>query len=92
MNKMASLIKLIKELEESHVNVNADGYLDSNHQLVKKISYLADELLITSNGKLHIDNMEILDTAGYRTFPVEGDSFGWLIGGVQTSIGIITYG
>jgi len=92
MNKMASLIKLIKELEESHVKVNVDGYLDSTHPLVKKISYLAEELLITPNGKLDIDNMEILDIAGYRTFPVERDRFGWLIGGIQTSIGVVTYG
>lgn len=92
MKKMATLIKLIKELEESCVKVDADGYLDSNNQLVKDVSYLANDLLITSNGKLNIDNMEILDIAGYRTFPVERDSFGWLIGGIQTSIGVITYG
>jgi hypothetical protein len=92
MNKMAKLIKALKLLEESHVKVDADGYLDLTHPLVKEISYLADELLITRTGKLNIENMEILDNMGYQTFPVERDRFGWLIGGIQTSIGIVTYG
>ena len=92
MNKMAKLIKALKLLEESVAKADEDGYLDSTHPLVENVEYLAVEMLITSTGKLNIENMEILDNMGYRTFPVERDRFGWLIGGIQTSIGIVTYG
>jgi hypothetical protein len=89
---MDKLIKAIQVLDESAVKIDLDGYFDATHPLVKDVALLADQLLITSTGKLDIDNMEVLDSKGYQTFPIEKDRFGWLIGGIQTSFGIVTYG
>jgi hypothetical protein len=33
-----------------------------------------------------------MKNSNYDVFPIERDRFGWLIGGIQTSKGIIAYG
>jgi len=49
-------------------------------------------LLIDSDGKCDWSNISILKSAGFDVIPIERDSFGWLIGGIVTNKGIITYG
>ncbi len=37
-------------------------------------------------------NCDIIRQSGRNLFPVEKDSFGWLIGGISTSKGTLTFG
>lgn len=53
---------------------------------------LACEYLIAGNGQVNWFNVKILEKAGFPVFAVERDSFGWLIGGISTGRGIITFG
>jgi len=59
---------------------------------VMKISVLAEELLIDIDGQLMWDHIEMLEDEGYNVFPYEQDRFGWLIGCIKSSKGIITFG
>jgi hypothetical protein len=45
----------------------------------------------TGNG-MHINSKNALKQNGFKVFPLEKDSFGWLIGAVTTNKGIITFG
>jgi hypothetical protein len=56
------------------------------------VSFLAEEVLITNTGQCSWHNIEALRNAGYEVFPIERDSFGWLIAGIQTTCGVVTYG
>jgi hypothetical protein len=69
----------------------ADIIVDSR-EIVKTLQSLADELLINDTGGCNWKNIRILQSVGYSVFPLEKDSFGWVIGGIQTSRGIISYG
>jgi hypothetical protein len=53
---------------------------------------MAENVLITPNGHCNWDAIDVLRDAGYMVFPVERDRFGWLIGGIQTTVGILVYG
>jgi hypothetical protein len=48
--------------------------------------------LIKSDGQHNSFEAQKLKDSGFNVFPLERDSFGWLIGGVKTSKGIISYG
>lgn len=59
---------------------------------IERIEELACSLLIDKDGHPSWDNMEILHLNGYPVVPVEQDRFGWLLGGIETSNGLIIYG
>jgi hypothetical protein len=61
----------------------------TNTELIQE---LACAVLIESDGHPAWDNMEILRSNGYPVVPVEQDRFGWLLGGIETSNGLIIYG
>ena len=69
-----------------HINVN-----NKTHGLVRLVKYLADKYLI-EDGNISYGNIAILEEDDINVFPVEKDRFGWLIGGIQTNKGIITFG
>jgi hypothetical protein len=56
------------------------------------VGYLAEEVLISFNGQCNWENIGKLKAAGYDVFPIERDRFGWMIAGIQTGCGVITYG
>lgn len=89
---MEHLINLLKALESDETLIPVDECITEHHLLVEKISGLAEDLLITSNGFCNWGNIETLKNKGYSVFPLERDSFGWLVGGISTSKGIIAYG
>jgi hypothetical protein len=94
--KMDKLHDVLLAIEQTDIPVYYDraideNILDSNHELVRLASNLACELLIDSNGRCNRENMEKLENLGYPVFPIEKDSFGWLIGGIGVMGGIITF-
>lgn len=89
---MEHLLYLLKALESDETLIPVDECITLYHPLVDEISDEAEILLITKKGFCNWDNINILKSAGYNVFPLERDSFGWLIGGISTSKGIIAYG
>jgi hypothetical protein len=87
MDRFLLLIDRINnsEMEESE-------YLSEPTELISEISDLACELFITNSGKCNGDTIAEAGKHGINIFPVEQDRFGWLIGGIGTKKGIITYG
>jgi hypothetical protein len=84
---IADLCWAIKAINRKHhINVN-----NKTHCLVKLVQYLADKYLI-EDGNIIYGNIAILEEDDINVFPVEKDRFGWLIGGIQTNKGIITFG
>lgn len=50
------------------------------------------ELLITDSGACDWDNINLLRNSGYSVYPGDQDSFGWLVGCIDTNKGTITFG
>ncbi len=88
---METLLKLLKALEDAE-EIEDTEFLSFTIPIVSEISRYAEQLLITKTGNCDWERIEELATHGYHAFPVERDSFGWLIGGIQTLKGVITYG
>jgi len=87
---MEEFLEKIKELEKSEIEASA--YLSTFDERVVEIIMLADTLLIDDNGYCNWEHINFMKNSNYDVFPIERDRFGWLIGGIQTSKGIIAYG
>ena len=85
-------MKLLKAVESAEEVDGTHEFLSLDIPIVAEISRRAEELLITEGGNCEWDRIELLATEGYPVFPVEKDRFGWLIGGISTQKGVITYG
>lgn len=90
---MYRLINALRAIEKVDYII-AEQYLTNNNpkELVKEAVNLADEFLITENGKPNLENIAYLKTHGFNVFPGETDSFGWLTGCIRTSKGVIVFG
>lgn len=77
-----NLLKLWEEMEEKvYVEPGFRGYRffsEYCEETIKVVNEL-DNLLI-NDGKINYTNRENLKVLGFDVFPVEKDSFGWLIG------------
>lgn len=87
---MEGFIIILKMIEDT-VDEESE-YLPGDNEFVLLARGVADDLLIAKNGHPNWDSIEELRNLGYDVFAIERDSFGWLIGGVQTSKGILTFG
>jgi hypothetical protein len=88
---MERLLDLISQLEKDD-SIPECGFLLIDHPVITEIKSIANTLLITDDGKCNWDNILFLIDNSIEVFPVELDRFGWLIGGIRTTKGIITYG
>jgi len=88
---MERLIDLISQVENDD-SISESGFLLIIHPLINEIKSIASTLLITDDGKCNWQNIEILMDNSIEVFPVELDKFGWVLGGIRTTKGIITYG
>ena len=88
---MERLIDIISQLEKDD-SISESGFLLIIHPLINEIKSIANTLLITDDGKCNWQNIEILMDNSIEVFPVELDKFGWVVGGIRTTKGIITYG
>lgn len=87
-NKMEALIQLLRNFEDDKTEVHdMDDFV-----MNKEVEEAACCLLIDSDGNCNWSNISVLKTAGFNVIPVERDRFGWLVGGIITKNGIITYG
>lgn len=85
---MDTLITLLVEFE------NDGSITHDTNDLIKHraIEDIASDLLIDSKGNCNWANISILKSVGFNVIPIERDRFGWLIGGIVTKKGVITYG
>jgi hypothetical protein len=88
MERFLELIDLI----EKDDTIRSSEYLSHQIEIINEISCLADDLLITKDGHCNWDAIHELEDKKIYIFPVEKDRFGWVIGGIPTTKGIITYG
>ncbi len=85
---METLIHLLKQIDENESSAHDQDDILMNEE----IETLATDLLITNEGACNWENINILRDAGFAIIPIEKDSFGWLLAGILTKKGIITYG
>lgn len=89
---LGDFIQLLKKINsDDSIKVEYNSY-DNYHPDVIEASNLANECLITDEGRPDIDNINILNVYGFRVFPGEVDRFGWLTGCIQLSRGVIVFG
>jgi hypothetical protein len=84
---ISKFLTLLKNLE-----VSSREALDPEDPEIQEIIGLAETVLITSSGACNWAAHEVLRAHGYDVFCAERDSFGWLVGGIQTAKGVIYYG
>lgn len=85
---MEAFLQLLVAFEtNASVHHNETEYIRN-----REIEESACELLVDSNGHCHWSNISIVKSAGFNVIPIERDRFGWVIGGIVTKKGIITYG
>lgn len=85
---MEALLQLLVSFE------NDESISNDKNEFIKhkEIEEAACELLIDNDGQCNWENISTLKSAEFDVIPVERDSSGWLIGGIVTKKGIITYG
>jgi hypothetical protein len=102
MNKsLKELVELIEELDTKSISLHgSDSYRfrkeDEAECLVKlnRCYSIADEMLITSEGQVNwiaVGELTSMNKS-LEVFPIEQDRFGWLLGGIRTKKGLITFG
>ena len=81
-----ALQALIEKLEEMDKN-------GLTKELDAEIEGLANECLITPYGGCAWENIDALRKLGYRVYPGDKDSFGWLTGVIENKKGVyVVYG
>jgi hypothetical protein len=86
------LIAELQAIEEALKDTDRDIDDIIPDEYCRAAGYLAEEVLITYNGQCNWDNIGKLKAVGYDVFPIERDRFGWMIAGIQTMYGVVTYG
>jgi hypothetical protein len=56
------------------------------------VSPLATDALVTGDGRCNWSAISEVKNNGFDVFPLERDSFGWLVGGIKTRRGIVAFG
>lgn len=89
---VADLIQELRALETLLQDKNLPMTSILPTKYYSNFSPLIEEVLIDRNGRRNFDAIDALEEAGFDVFPLEKDSFGWLIGGIQTNCGIVVFG
>jgi hypothetical protein len=87
---ISEFIELIKNINT--LDIPETEYVSQPKDIVSNISDIANVLFITEEGHVNYENLVKVKSQGVYIFPLEQDRFGWLVGGVQTDKGIITFG
>ena len=85
--------ELLKALQEAMTLPNQGDEGSPTALLADQINGLACELFITDGG--HINRAQVNEFEKYapcKIFPVERDSFGWLVGGITYNGRTFTFG
>lgn len=90
------LVKILDEIQDRKDLLSEDGkYFDVNldNPKLKEAEGLACEELITLAGRPNVEGIREMATYGYRVYPGDRDSFGWLTGCIQKGNGpILVFG
>ena len=90
---LAILLTLLKSIEDKdNIKDYGDDIILSDDRDVTDAIFAAETVLITTMGIVNWGAVNILAQHGYGVFPMERDSFGWLIGGISTKKGILVFG
>lgn len=90
---MEELLHCLDTLQSSNLPNDAQVVLNSRKEdVIHKILALSSVTLITEEGHNVWEHHERLSARGFRVFPGEVDSFGWVTGCIQTTKGVIVYG
>ena len=90
---MDRLLQLLKLIEKNDLIQDYEhDIIPAQHPDVIEAINLAEALLITNNGDVDWYSVDVLRAEGYAVFPLEKDRFGWLIGGIATQKGTISFG
>ena len=88
---METLIQLLRGIESDR-SIQYSDYVPIILPAVMEIQSIAEQILITEKGECNWENIKILQQNNIHVFPVEWDVGGWIVGGISTTKGIITYG
>lgn len=92
---MEKLVAYLKNIDSSSLPDGDDDVVlrRDDHELVRYVEDLADELLIDEAGTPRFELIDALyRNHGYFIFPGERDRFGWLRACLRTKKGIIIFG
>ena len=96
MDKLLDILKKIDSGEYQVVTgIDEDGeyYISClNNVRYEDLDSYACTSLITIDGQCNWDNINKVKKAGFDVYAGDIDSFGWLVGCIRTSKGIVTYG
>ncbi len=96
MEQLITLLHSIEEFKDNSKEYEEYEILTSDNidlnKIVSDASDIANDLLITSEGRCNWANIEFLKAKSFPVRPLEVDNFGWLMGGIYTNKGIITFG
>lgn len=93
MKRLIDALRVIEKVDYiKQKEYLTDGYRSELPQLIQETIKLADELLITKDGRPNFNNITYLKEHGFNVFPGDKDSFGWLTGCIRTKKGIIVFG
>jgi hypothetical protein len=90
LDRLLELLKLIEKNDA--IRDYKDDIIPAQHSDVIEAINLADALLISKHGDIDWYSVDVLRAEGYAVFPLEKDRFGWLIGGIATQKGTISFG
>lgn len=94
MTRLQKLLNMLKGIENDTIphRVEVDEYDKGLYVICEQVEDLAGELLIGESGRCNWVSINYLRDNGYRVYPVDRDSFGWLVGGIKTKKGLVTFG
>lgn len=94
--EVKDLVEALKAVEESNEvkeqTYLTNGVLEELPEVIAKAVLTAEDVLISSGGRVNYKNKKELENNGYKVFPGEKDSFGWLTGCIATKKGIVVFG
>lgn len=95
-NDINRLINILSKIDSGEFQVRTyNGIIKEIYGDDKELALiesLAEELLINSTGECNWSNIYKLKESGFNVYAGDEDSFGWLIGCIETKNGIIIYG
>ena len=92
-NDFVANLKELFDADESFCTV-IDEELDSveYNETANNLSTDACKYLICSDGRVNYNNKRILENNGFKVYPGDKDSFGWLVGVIERNDRKLVFG
>ena len=93
MDNFIGQLKELFDAEESfYVVVDEEYDCVEYNETANNLSTQACEYLIYSDGRVNYRNKQKLEDAGFKVYPGDKDSFGWLVGVIERNNRTLTFG